>query len=471
MKISKKSLTAALLLIFVLGFVPDIMAQRNLNYRQLAMKNQQNPVHFDFIVLPGDSDSSLTFASVFSLSYNYLPFKKLKSSTSDKQYYSTVNLNMEVYHSDKSRLKKKDRDDVSIQGLNLAGRSFWADTAYAKDYDQSQSKEDFLKGYLKVNLDPGIYSYLLQMKRGEETDSRLSRVQTTRLESYKNMKMGNVIYGDDLISNAGNPELRVSDMGSNVKYGKDFYALAYIPHYDTQASYSLTINRLDIADRDTSKKGEVYSQKLSGSDIKTGLKPSLESGDKGPIINLKSSENGYAYALVKIPNSNFPNSAYRFTIQKEGAKMPVTRSMFRSIWVDMPTSLLNLDTAIDMLHFITDKGTVKRISEGSRSEREKKFREFWKKKDPTPDTEYNELMAEYYRRIDYAYQHFTTENTVGYKSDQGEVYIKYGPPKNIERKYPTNGPTTEIWTYPNRTFVFKATTGFGDFKLVSGETK
>lgn len=471
MNILKKSLTAALLFTCVLGLAPNLFAQRNMDYRQLAMRNRQNPVHFDFIVLPGDNDSTLTFASIFSLSYNFLPFKRLQPSEQDKKYYSPVSLNMEIFHSDRSHLRRKDRDDASVQGLDLAGRTSWADTAYAKDYDESQSKDAFLKGYLQVKLTPGIYSYVLQMKRGEGNDTRLSRVQTTRVESYKNMKVGNVIFGEQLNDSGSKNQLRVSDMGSNVKYGKDFYALAYIPGYDANANYSLQINRLDIADKDTSRQGEVYSQKLSGDDIKTNIKPTLDNDAQGILLNLNSSAHGYAYALVKIPNSNFPNSAYRFTIQKEGAKMPATSSIFRSIWVDMPTSLLNLDTAIDMLHFIADKETVKRIDDGSRSEREQKFRDFWKKKDPTPDTEYNELMAEYYRRIDYAYKHFSTDNTVGYKSDQGEVYIKYGPPQNVERKFPTNGPTTEIWTYPNRTFVFKATSGFGDFKLVSGQTE
>ncbi|NIT58652.1 MAG: GWxTD domain-containing protein, partial [Aliifodinibius sp.] len=82
-----------------------------------------------------------------------------------------------------------------------------------------------------------------------------------------------------------------------------------------------------------------------------------------------------------------------------------------------------------------------------------------------------ELMAEYYRRIDHAYKKFTTENTIGFNSDRGEIYIKYGPPNDINRKFPKNGATTEIWTYPDRIFVFKATTGFGDFKLISNQSK
>ncbi|MDX1586711.1 MAG: GWxTD domain-containing protein, partial [Balneolaceae bacterium] len=163
----------------------------------------------------------------------------------------------------------------------------------------------------------------------------------------------------------------------------------------------------------------------------------------------------------------FPNSIYRLTVTRDGQARPVARTVFHSLWIEMPTSLLNLDVAIDMLKFIVSKEEIKRIKSGSQAVREQKFREFWESKDPTPKTEYNELMAEYYRRIDYAYEHFTTINTIGYESDQGEIYIKYGPPKNIERKFPTGEPAVEIWTYENRQFVFRATSGFGDFRLVS----
>nr|WP_286670562.1 GWxTD domain-containing protein [Fodinibius salsisoli] len=124
-----------------------------------------------------------------------------------------------------------------------------------------------------------------------------------------------------------------------------------------------------------------------------------------------------------------------------------------------------------MLHYIVNEKTLDQLRSGSESAREQKFRAFWEKRDPTPDTEYNELMAEYYRRIDYAYQNFTTNNTIGYESDQGEIYIKFGPPENKERRFPANGSTIEIWTYPNRQFVFRATTGFGDFKLVTDQSQ
>jgi GWxTD domain-containing protein len=465
-KFSKYFLSVALLLAFSLSAVPELWAQRNIDYRQLAMRDQQSPLFFDFIVLPGEQGSEVTFTSVFSLSYNFLPLKK-NNSSSRGQFFSSTSLSLEVFKSNESQLQKKP-ENTTVRGLELAGRSYWSDTAYAETYEQSQSKEKFLKGNISVNLQPGIYNFVLQMKRGEESDNRVSRVRATRIEPYDKMKVGNIILGENLSENGATPQFSLVSMGDNVPYGQDFHALAYLPQYEAGANYTLRVNSIKVDDKDTTKASEIYSQKLSQDDIRTGIIPKMAKSNKsGNYLNLASSDNGFAYALVKIPNSTFPNALYRLTITRDGSKQPVSQTVFRSIWLDMPRSLLNLDVAINMLHYIVDKETLNRLSKGSQSEKEKKFREFWKKRDPTPKTEYNELMAEYYRRVDYAYENFTTQNVIGYESDQGEVYIKFGPPQNIERKYPTNGATTEIWTYPSRQFVFRATTGFGDFKLVS----
>ncbi len=188
--------------------------------------------------------------------------------------------------------------------------------------------------------------------------------------------------------------------------------------------------------------------------------------DGSPVLKLVDDTDGYAYALVKIPNRTFANAVYRLTVTRSDEDRPSAQGIFRSLWLDMPTSLLNLNVAIEMTKYIVDKETLQNLKTGSSDERERKFRQFWKSKDPTPKTEFNELMAEYYRRVDYAYANFSSVNMPGYESDQGRIYIQYGPPKNIERKFPSGEPAVEIWTYDNRQFVFEATTGFGDFKLI-----
>lgn len=459
-------LTIALLVLASLLLTTSLYAQQTVEYRQLARQNQQRSISVDLIVLPGSSESTVTMATVFSLPYNVLPFKKVSGSAPQGEFYSVTELSMEVFKSAKSKLKSK--KELSVKGLESVTRSFWSDTAYAKNYEESQSPDKFLNGTLKATLPPGVYSYILQLRRGQQTESRISKVRTVELKPYGQMETGNVILGENVIDKQQPAQFILSSLGKNVRYAEDFYALVYLPGFDKEARYTLDIKNLNVVEEDTSTVGTVYSKKLSEADFSTNIHPTLSSQNKdGTRISLKPSETGYDYALVKIPGKQLPNAMYELTVKKQGSKKPIARSTFRSIWVDIPTSLLSLDVAIEMLRYIADQKTINNLKTGSQKKREQKFRSFWEKRDPTPNTEYNEIMAEYYKRIDYAYKNFTTTNNLGYNSDQGKVYIKYGPPKNIERKFPTNAPTMEIWTYDSRKFVFQATSGFGDFKLVS----
>src|SRR5947208_13074250 len=72
-------------------------------------------------------------------------------------------------------------------------------------------------------------------------------------------------------------------------------------------------------------------------------------------------------------------------------------------WHDMPLSVENPRDAIPPLQHITTEEEFKDLSGGSREEQIKKLYAYWKKHDPTPETAYNERMAEFYRRADYAY--------------------------------------------------------------------
>jgi len=57
--------------------------------------------------------------------------------------------------------------------------------------------------------------------------------------------------------------------------------------------------------------------------------------------------------------------------------------------------------------------------------------EFWEKRDPNPDTDYNEFQEEFYRRIDYANERFI-EGIPGWKTDRGRIFIYFGEPDQIQ---------------------------------------
>jgi GWxTD domain-containing protein len=95
--------------------------------------------------------------------------------------------------------------------------------------------------------------------------------------------------------------------------------------------------------------------------------------------------------------------------------------------------------------------------------------EFWRRRDPTPDTPINEMQVEFFRRVRYAAHHFQGFGP-GWRSDMGRIYIKFGPPDQIEnRPSSANSPQIEIWYYnqPYRRYVFGDREGFGRFTLLN----
>lgn len=118
-------------------------------------------------------------------------------------------------------------------------------------------------------------------------------------------------------------------------------------------------------------------------------------------------------------------------------------------------------------------------------ERENFIENFWRRRDPNPDTEENEYREEYYERIAYANQHFTS-GIPGWKTDRGRIYIAWGKPDSIESRpsggsydrpsYEGGGSTTtypfEIWFYRHLDNVgdgieieFVDPTGTGEYRI------
>jgi GWxTD domain-containing protein len=81
-------------------------------------------------------------------------------------------------------------------------------------------------------------------------------------------------------------------------------------------------------------------------------------------------------------------------------------------------------------------------------ERKRFIEQFWLRRDPTPTTPENEYREEHYRRIAYANERFEEPQTPGWKTDRGSVYIKFGPPDELESLGATAAaPPKETWRY------------------------
>jgi GWxTD domain-containing protein len=121
----------------------------------------------------------------------------------------------------------------------------------------------------------------------------------------------------------------------------------------------------------------------------------------------------------------------------------------------------------DVVYIITDeeKKAFKQLK--TDEERQQFVEQFWLRRDPTPDTEENEYKEEHYRRIAYANDHYAS-GIPGWKTDRGMIYIKYGPPDEID-SHPSGGSYErpieegggETSTYPFEDWRYRYLDGVG----------
>src|SRR5437588_4194429 len=121
----------------------------------------------------------------------------------------------------------------------------------------------------------------------------------------------------------------------------------------------------------------------------------------------------------------------------------------------------------DVAYIITDEERKAFKKLQTDDERERFIEEFWRRRDPDPDTDENEYREEYYERIAYANEHFSS-GIPGWKSDRGRIYIMYGRPDEKD-SHPAGGPyerdPTEgggsTTTYPFEKWFYRYLPGIG----------
>ena len=101
------------------------------------------------------------------------------------------------------------------------------------------------------------------------------------------------------------------------------------------------------------------------------------------------------------------------------------------------------------------------------SERKEFIEEFWKRRDPDPDTEFNEFKEQYYSRIEEANKLFQGVKP-GWLQDRGRIYVLLGPPDQ-RITYPmgrgSRDSPHEIWYYGMFPIIFIDYSKAGDYEL------
>ena len=125
-----------------------------------------------------------------------------------------------------------------------------------------------------------------------------------------------------------------------------------------------------------------------------------------------------------------------------------------------------LNNDVDYIITKEERDAFKRLT--TDEERENFIENFWRRRDPDPDTEENEYREEYYERIAYANEKFTS-GIPGWKTDRGRIYITWGKPDSVE-SHPSGGsydrPSYEgggsTSTYPFEIWFYRHLDNVGD---------
>ncbi|HTY11124.1 MAG TPA: GWxTD domain-containing protein [Bacteroidota bacterium] len=178
--------------------------------------------------------------------------------------------------------------------------------------------------------------------------------------------------------------------------------------------------------------------------------------------------------IDSVDNSNYTSSkkifVYNPQLPMDSLTAGTEGSVLASEYATMTESELDLE--FSQLKYIMSRAEQAEYKNVKGIDAKRKvLYEFWRKRaddltNPNPLTK-----TEYFKRVDYANEHFRAGFKDGWKTDRGRVFIVYGPPDEIERHAnEVNTKPYEIWTYHSIQggveFIFGDRSGFSDYDLL-----
>jgi len=320
----------------------------------------------------------------------------------------------------------------------------WQEEVIAHDFQQTNTRKTFSLSYQRFDLEPGDYKISVGFTDLETKQTRTFK-QKIKLKDLKK------------------PKLAVSEVAFVRNIEVDSLGVkSFSPEV---ADYLLDLsNNLYAYFEIYSKEKEKKTYEISYTIKNTKGKKVFQDKYRRKMDGKRTLE---YFSLAK---RNLSQGQYELKIKVvQGRKGSETTKKFTVRWADLPSTVADIELAVQQLKYIADKKDWDKLRKTGRDEKLKAFKDFWAKRDPSPGTSKNERMDEYYNRVAYANQSFSGFRE-GWKSDMGMIFIIFGPPSDIERHpFDTGSKPYEIWYYYtiNRNFTFLDRTGFGDYKLTT----
>lgn len=333
------------------------------------------------------------------------------------------------------------------KGFPLQDKSV-SDEIVTATFEETNSRTFPIRQKLVLSLSPGKYRFNIELI-DSETKKSLHRERKVELRNFTpdRLHLSDVMFADRIVIEDDHVLRIIPNLSGNFAYKKSDFAV-YFEAYPPSEADSIIIGYKIFDEEQNSVIEDANKNQVKDSVIRQ-------------IIWLKD----------KITR---PGCYFLVAEARSGKNVATLRKKFTVQWGNVRLNTENIDVAIKPLSIIAKKSDIKAMEEADETERKKLFEAFWAERDPTAETERNELKEEFFRRLDFANRNFAVlfSDREGWQTDRGEVYIQYGAPTEVERQ-PTdiNMPAAEIWFYAkiDRHFIFSDPSGTGNYRLVRVE--
>lgn len=487
-----------LFVILGISAIASTIQAQNFNDKSFYYDDFNPKFYYESHVLPSLSTDSIRVLVLFRVRNDILTFTSAKPDEMAKGAYIALPV---LY------VELMDNDGIIRQNKQ------WRDTVFASNYEKTSSKKDFIWGAVLLSAERKKYSVSVEF--GDRATPRSFKMKDSVPESK--FQEGNRRGGTPQSNFFARNEPNTPDIVADKNISQPLFAmpqLAKTPDeifpFVLQKNIPFGTDTRVIISLLSTKKDNSYSYLIRKAtpekrDNVLGYAPSLESfadiageakAESNRLFDLVPNDNHNRILLKKnifvlpekageppagqpkktdstddnpkpglldfmIPTSTMEPGRYVISVYQKGSSDTI-RQNFSIIWVNMPLSLRNLQYASELMKYTVADSLYDEITSGSREERRKKFYDFWKAKDPTPGTSYNEMLSEYFARVDYAFFNFQTiAEKDGAKTERGKICILYGIPTSIETKMEPNQQPQEVWRYDNnvkKEFIFESKT-------------
>jgi GWxTD domain-containing protein len=329
-----------------------------------------------------------------------------------------------------------------------------------------------IQGNFSFTLTPGSYHTLFEVNDLESRRRFVDRDQSLTLKRFgdSTQVFSTLLFLNRLDNNSDSVARAYPvNLGGDANFGQNFIVFFQSTvGQDTSGQVRYSIHKLDMKD----ERLTVLEDSVKPYPRLANLSLEALGGDSSLVYSLQPKTTGIRVNTYTVQVRADTLQWGRYDIEVKGSGGAVIRKSFAIRWLDMPRTLRNRDLANEALQYVMSDSDFSEFMGHSDDKKRQAFEVFWKKRDPTPLTAYNEEMAEYYKRCDHAMESFSTLSQAdGIKTDRGKVYILYGPPTRTDRVLSHNAAPQETWYYDalRMKFVFVDQTRYGDYKLLSSE--